>query len=73
MNFYFSLFQLIETVEQLRLRNFGFRSLTEAIDTTTAEGVLVFHTFSALAEFERVLIRERKRTGLAAAKCAGRT
>jgi hypothetical protein len=56
--------QLIETIEMLRSRNIGFRSLTEAIDTTTAQGVLVFHMFSALAEFERALIRERtRRTG----------
>ena len=46
--------QLIETIENLRLRKIGFRSLTEAIDTT-AQGVLVFHMFSALAEFERAL------------------
>ena len=65
--------QLIETIEMLRSRNIGFRSLTEAIDTTTAQGVLVFHMFSALAEFERALIRERTRAGLAAAKRAGRT
>ena len=65
--------QLIETIESLRLRDIGFRSLTEAIDTTTAQGVLVFHMFSALAEFERALIRERTRAGLAAAKRAGRT
>jgi DNA invertase Pin-like site-specific DNA recombinase len=51
--------QLIETIESLRLRGIGFRSLTEAIDTTTAQGILVFHIFSALAEFERALIRER--------------
>ena len=56
-----SMKQLIETIEKLRLRNIGFRSLTEAIDTTTAQGVLVFHMFSALAEFERALIRERTR------------
>ncbi len=68
-----SMKQLIETVEKLRLRGIGFRSLTEAIDTTTAQGVLVFHMFSALAEFERSLIRERTRAGLAAAKRAGRT
>jgi len=68
-----SMKQLIETVEKLRLRSIGFRSLTEAIDTTTAQGVLVFHMFSALAEFERALIRERTRAGLAAAKRAGRT
>jgi DNA invertase Pin-like site-specific DNA recombinase len=54
------------------LRGIGFRSLTEAINTTTAQGVLVFQMFSALAEFERALIRERTRAGLAAAKRAGR-
>jgi DNA invertase Pin-like site-specific DNA recombinase len=64
--------QLIETVEKLRLRGIGFRSLTEAIDTTTPRGVLVFHMFSALAEFERGLIRERTRAGLVAAKRMGR-
>ncbi len=42
-----SMKQLIETVEALRVRGIGFRSLTEAIDTTTAQGVLVFHMFSA--------------------------
>jgi DNA invertase Pin-like site-specific DNA recombinase len=68
-----SMKQLIETIEMLRLRGIGFRSVTEAIDTTTAQGVLVFHMFSALAEFERALIRERTRAGLAAAKRAGRT
>jgi DNA invertase Pin-like site-specific DNA recombinase len=67
-----SMKQLIETIESLRLRGIGFRSLTEAVDTTTAQGVLVFHMFSALAEFERALIRERTRAGLAAAKRAGR-
>jgi hypothetical protein len=68
-----SMKQLIETVETLRLRNIGFRSLTGAIDTTTAQGRLVFHMFGALAEFERSLIRERTRAGLATAKRAGRT
>jgi DNA invertase Pin-like site-specific DNA recombinase len=67
-----SMKQLIETIEMLRSRDIGFRSLTEAIDTTTAQGVLVFHMFSALAEFERALIRERTRAGLVAAKRAGR-
>jgi DNA invertase Pin-like site-specific DNA recombinase len=66
-----SMKQLIETIEMLRSRDIGFRSLTEAIDTTTAQGVLVFHMFSALAEFERALIRERTRAGLMAAKRAG--
>jgi DNA invertase Pin-like site-specific DNA recombinase len=68
-----SMKQLIETIEKLRVQGIGFRSLTEAIDTTTAQGVLVFHMFSALAEFERALIRERTRAGLAAAKRVGRT
>jgi DNA invertase Pin-like site-specific DNA recombinase len=65
--------QLIETVETLRVRGIGFRSLTEALDTTTAQGRLVFHMFGALAEFERSLIRERTQAGLAAARRAGRT
>src|SRR5271165_124245 len=43
------------------------------IDTTTAQGRLVFHMFGALAEFERSLIRERTQAGLAAARRAGRT
>src|SRR6516164_5808574 len=68
-----SMKQLIETVETLRLRGIGFRSLTEALDTTTAQGRLVFHMFGALAEFERSLIRERTQAGLAAAPRAGRT
>src|SRR5271168_4460490 len=67
-----SMKQLIETIEKLRLRNIGFRSLTEALDTTTAQGLLVFHMFSALAEFERALIRERTRAGLAASRRIGR-
>src|SRR5258707_10252909 len=50
-----SMKQLIETVETLRVRGIGFRSLTEALDTTTAQGRLVFHMFGALAEFERSL------------------
>jgi DNA invertase Pin-like site-specific DNA recombinase len=45
--------------------------LTEALDTTTAQGRLVFHMFGALAEFERSLIRERTQAGLAAARRAG--
>lgn len=65
--------QLIDTVENLRGRRIGFRSLTEALDTTTAQGRLVFHMFGALAEFERSLIHERTRAGLSAAKKAGRT
>jgi DNA invertase Pin-like site-specific DNA recombinase len=53
------------------VRRIGFRSLTEALDTTTAQGRLVFHMFGA--EFERSLIRERTQAGLAAARRASRT
>lgn len=66
-----SIKQLIETAEMLQTRGIGFRSLAESIDTTTAQGRLVFHMFSALAEFERSLIRERTQAGLAAARCSG--
>jgi DNA invertase Pin-like site-specific DNA recombinase len=68
-----SMKQLIETIEKLRVRGIGFRSLTETLDTTTAQGRLVFHMFGALAEFERSLIRERTQTGLATAWRIGRT
>src|SRR6201982_2449587 len=68
-----SMKQLIETVETLRVRGIGFRSLTEALDTTTPQGRLVFHMFGALAEFERSLIRERTQAGPGAARRAGRT
>jgi DNA invertase Pin-like site-specific DNA recombinase len=54
------------------VRGIGFCSLTEALDTTTAQGRLVFYMFGALAEFERSLIRERTQEGLAAARRAGR-
>lgn len=68
-----SLKQLIETVEGLAARGIGLRSLTEAIDTTTSGGKLIFHIFGALAEFERGVIRERTRAGLEAARARGRT
>jgi DNA invertase Pin-like site-specific DNA recombinase len=67
-----SLKQLIETVELLESRSIGLRSLTEAIDTTTAGGKLVFHVFGALAEFERSIIRERTKAGLEAARARGK-
>lgn len=66
-----SLKQLIETVQAMGEQGIGLRSLTEAIDTTTAGGKLVFHLFAALAEFERSVIRERTLAGLQAAR--GRT
>jgi DNA invertase Pin-like site-specific DNA recombinase len=67
-----SLKHLIETITVLQEREIGFRSLTENIDTTTSGGKLIFHVFGALAEFERDLIRERTKAGLAAARARGR-
>ena len=52
-------------------RQVGFRSLQEAIDTTTPDGKLVFHLFGALAEFEKELIVERTQAGLKAARSRG--
>jgi DNA invertase Pin-like site-specific DNA recombinase len=66
-----SLPHLVETVNALAARGVGFRSLTEAIDTTTNGGKLIFHIFAALADFERGLIVERTRAGLAVAHAKG--
>lgn len=64
---------LVEIVEGLRERGVGFRSVSDgAIDTTTASGELIFGIFAALAQFERSLIVERTRAGLAAARARGR-
>ncbi len=67
-----SLKHLIEFMERLQERKIGFRSLQESLDTTTAEGMLVFHIFAALVEFERSLLQERTHAGLAAARARGR-
>ena len=67
-----SLPHLVEVVRWLGDRHMEFRSLTEAIDTTTPSGRLLFHVAAAFAEFERDLIQERTRAGLAAAREAGR-
>lgn len=67
-----SLKHLIEIISELENREIGFKSLTEFIDTTSPTGKLVFHLFGALAEFERNLIAERTKAGLAAARARGR-
>jgi DNA invertase Pin-like site-specific DNA recombinase len=66
-----SLQDLIATVADLRCREAGFKSLHEALDTTTPGGRLVFHVFAALAEFIRELIVEGTHEGLAAARARG--
>ena len=66
-----SLADLITIVAGLRRRGVGFRSLHEALDTTTPGGRLVFHVFAALAEFIRELIIEGTREGLDAARARG--
>ena len=66
---------LVNTVDELRDRGVGLRVLAGAgaeIDTSTANGRLIFGIFAALAEFERELIVERTRAGLAAARARGR-
>lgn len=67
-----SLVDLLDILHQLAENGGEFHSLTEAIDTNTSGGRLVFHMMGALAEFERNLISERTRAGMAAAKEAGK-
>jgi DNA invertase Pin-like site-specific DNA recombinase len=67
-----SLPHLIATVRELEAKGIGFRSIQEAIDTTTPAGKLFFHMIGALAEFERDLIRERTKAGLLSARARGR-
>jgi DNA invertase Pin-like site-specific DNA recombinase len=68
-----SLVDLLDILEQLAERGAEFHSLSEAIDTNTSGGRLVFHMMGALAEFERNLISERTRAGMAIAKSAGKS
>lgn len=66
---------LINTVHELTTKNVGFQVLTghgTSINTRTPEGKLVFGIFAALAEFERALISERTKVGLASARARGR-
>ena len=70
-----SLKHLVNTVQDLTNRNIGFKVLQghgANIDTTTANGKLIFGIFAALAEFERELIRERTMAGLSSARARGR-
>lgn len=67
-----SIQHLIQLMTSLNERKIGFQSMRENIDTLTSGGKLIFHMFSALAEFERDLIRERTEAGLQAARVRGR-
>jgi DNA invertase Pin-like site-specific DNA recombinase len=67
-----SLSHLLEIVEDLERRGVGFRSLGDPIDTTSPQGRLTLQILGAVAEFERQLIRERTRAGLASARAQGR-
>jgi DNA invertase Pin-like site-specific DNA recombinase len=68
-----SMTHLVTLIDELLRRQIRFRSLCDgALDTTTASGELVFHIFSALAQFERRLSQERTQAGLTAARARGR-
>jgi DNA invertase Pin-like site-specific DNA recombinase len=62
---------MISTLEEWHELGVDFVSVTEIFDTTTAQGRLLMHLTSAFAEFERSLIAERTRAGIAAARRRG--
>lgn len=66
-----SMAHLIQLVTDLEQRHVGLVSLNDPVDTTTAQGRLVFRIFASLAEFEREVIRERTLAGLASARRRG--
>ncbi|WP_202814396.1 recombinase family protein [Aureimonas sp. AU40] len=67
-----SLRDALTILEKVEAAGAGFRSLTEAIDTTTPAGRMMAHMIGAFAEFERGLIRERTAAGLRQARAEGR-
>lgn len=62
----------VQIMDELRVKNIDFVSLTEKIDTTSALGTFIFHMIAALAELERSLTIERVKSGLEAARARGR-
>lgn len=67
-----SLKDLVGLVNEIQEKGGALHSLNDQIDTTTLHGKFTFHIFAALAEFERDIIRERTKAGLAAARARGR-
>jgi DNA invertase Pin-like site-specific DNA recombinase len=67
-----SLKDLLHILDRIEAAGAGFRSLTEAIDTTTPAGRMMMQMVGAFAEFERAMIRERTSAGLEAARAEGR-
>ncbi|NET71368.1 MAG: recombinase family protein [Sphaerospermopsis sp. SIO1G2] len=67
-----SLSHLVTLVTECMEKNIGLISLNDPVDTTTAQGQLIFNVFASLAEFERNLIQERTQAGLRAARTRGR-
>jgi DNA invertase Pin-like site-specific DNA recombinase len=67
-----SLKHLIDSLEDFAARGIDFVSYTEGVDTTTPSGCLLFHMVGAVAQFERDLIAERVRAGIAHAKAIGK-
>ncbi len=67
-----SLRQLVNALEEFRVLGIDFISLHEGVDTSTPNGRLIFGIFATIAEFERELIRDRVRSGLASARAKGK-
>ena len=67
-----SIKDLIQISETLKARSIALKSLQEGIDTTTSTGQLMFNLLAVLAEFEKNLINERSKAGLAAARSRGK-
>src|SRR3954447_490577 len=67
-----SLRQLVNALEEFRSLGIDFISLHEGVDTSTPNGRLIFGIFASIAEFERELIRDRVKSGIAAARAKGK-